>query len=135
MEAPTDHPHGRVAIVEDDAHIASFLEETLQIAGYEVVGKAASAGDAISLIARHRPDIALLNIRLMGRRNGIDVAEEVTRRFGTGVIFETAESSPVVRGQAELVGPFAWLTKPFEPEELLATVDAAMNDIRTRTRH
>src|ERR1700759_988745 len=106
MEALMEHPYGRVAIVEDDADIASFIEETLEIGGYEVVGKAATAGDAISLIARHRPDIALLDIRLIGRRNGIDVAEEVTRRFGTGVIFETGESSPVVRGQAELVKPF-----------------------------
>ena len=130
-----DHPSGRVAIVEDDADIAAFLEETLQIAGYEVVGKAASAGDAISLIGRHRPDLALLDIRLMGRRNGVEVAQEVTRRFGTGVIFETGESSPVVRGQAELTRPFAWLTKPFDPEELLAAVDAAMNEIHMRTRH
>ena len=99
------------------------------------VGRVGLEQDAISLIGRHRPDLALLDIRLMGRRNGIDVAEEVTRRFGTGVIFETAESSPVVRGQAELVGPFAWLTKPFEPEELLATVDAAMGEIHMRTRH
>ena len=130
-----DHPRGRVAIVEDDALVASLLEETLESAGYEVVGKAASAGDAISLIGRHRPDLALLDIRLLGRRNGVDVAQEVTQRFGTGVIFETSESNPVVRGQAELTRPFAWLTKPFKPKELLAAVDAAMDDIHMRTHH
>jgi DNA-binding response OmpR family regulator len=129
-----DHPRGRVAIVEDDALIAALLEEMLEDAGYQVVGKAASAGDAISLIGRHRPNLALLDIRLMGRRNGVDVAQEVTRRFGTGVIFETSESSPVVRREAEMTGPFAWLTKPFEPEELLAAVDAAMDKIQGRTR-
>jgi len=129
-----DHPRGRVAIVEDDAIVASILEKTLESAGYEVVGKAASAGDAISLIGRHRPDLALLDIRLMGRRNGVDVAQEVTQRFGTGVIFETSESNPVVRGQAELTRPFAWLTKPFKSKELLAAVDAAMDEIRMRTR-
>jgi DNA-binding response OmpR family regulator len=129
-----EHPRGRVAIVEDDALVASILEETLESAGYEVVGKAASAGDAISLIGRHRPDLALLDIKLMGRRNGVDVAQEVTQRFGTGVIFETSESNPVVRGQAELTRPFAWLTKPFKPKELLAAVDAAMSEIHMRTR-
>jgi DNA-binding response OmpR family regulator len=126
--------HGRVAIVEDDALMAHFLEETLQDAGYEVVGMAATADDAIFLIGWQRPDLALLDIRLMGLRNGVDVAREVTRRYGTGVIFETSESNPAVRRQAESTRPFAWLTKPFKPAELLAAVDAAMSEIRTRTR-
>jgi DNA-binding response OmpR family regulator len=130
----SSHP-GRVAIVEDDPLMASFLEEILTDAGYDVVGKAATATDAISLIGWQQPDLALLDIRLMGRRSGVDVAQEVTRRYGTGVIFETSESNEAVRRQAESTGPFGWLTKPFEPEELLAAVDAAMGEIRARTRH
>src|SRR5690348_10056533 len=70
-EAPMDNsPCGRVAIVEDDALMAQFLEETLEDAGYEVVGMAATADDAVSLIGWQRPDLALLDIRLRGRRNG-----------------------------------------------------------------
>jgi two-component system, response regulator PdtaR len=128
-------PYGRVAIVEDDAPMAQFLEGTLEDAGYEIVGMAETVDDAVSLIGWQRPDLALLDVRLMGQRTGVDVAMEVTLRYGTGVIFETSESNPTVRRQAESTGPFAWLTKPFEPEELLAAVDAAMHEIHTRTRH
>jgi two-component system, response regulator PdtaR len=82
-----------------------------------------------------RPDLALLDMRLLDRRSGVDVAQEVTRRYGTGVILETSESNETVRRQAEPTGPLAWLTKPFEPEELLAAVDAAMGEIHAGTSH
>jgi DNA-binding response OmpR family regulator len=70
----------------------------------------------------------------MGHRNGVDVAQKVTQKLCPGVIFETSESNPVVRWQAEQNRPFVWLTKPFKPKELLTAVDAAMNEIHTRSR-
>ena len=54
----------RVLIVEDEALVALELEELLLDEGFEVVGSAANAAQAIDLGRRHRPDLALLDLNL-----------------------------------------------------------------------
>ena len=60
----------RVLIVEDEALVALELEELLLGEGFEVVGSAADATQAIDLGRRHQPDVALLRFKSRGRANG-----------------------------------------------------------------
>ncbi len=58
----------RVLIVEDEALVALELEELLLGEGFEVVGRAANAAQAIDLGRLHRPDVALLDLNLADGR-------------------------------------------------------------------
>jgi two-component system, response regulator PdtaR len=117
---------GRVAIVEDEVLLADFIEVALTDAGFTVVGKAVDADQAISLLRKEQPDVAVLDIRLGGPRNGVDVAIEIMRSQNIKVIFATAESSPAVIARAKRVKAARWLPKPYDGDQMIAAVEAAM---------
>jgi DNA-binding NarL/FixJ family response regulator len=64
-------------VVEDDYFVAVELEHRLRHAGYEVVGVAVTAEEAVQMAAAHRPLLAIMDIRLSGPRDGIDAAVEL----------------------------------------------------------
>ncbi len=114
---------GTVLVVDDEALNVDLLEQELGDAGYRTV--AASSGEqALALAARVAPDLVLLDVRM----NGIDgyetcrrlKAAEATR--GIPVIFLTALTESFEKVRAFRAGAVDYVTKPFEPEELLARV-------------
>ena len=125
---------GRVAIVEDEVLLAAFIEVALTDAGFTVVGKAVDADQAISLLREEKPDVAVLDIRLGGARNGLDVALEIMRSQKVKVIFATAESSPAVIARAKQVKAARWLPKPYDLDQMVAAVEAAMAQRGRRRR-
>src|SRR5437868_5830917 len=64
----------RILIVEDDFFVATALENYLQEAGYEVVGTAMTAGEAIKMAAERAPALAIMDIRLAGAKDGVEAA-------------------------------------------------------------
>ena len=83
---------GRILIVEDEALIAMDLTRRLERAGYVVADVASSGDEAIRLAASHCPDLILMDIRIQGARDGIDIAEEIRTKFDIPVIFLTAHA-------------------------------------------
>src|SRR5712671_78232 len=77
---PHDTP-ARILIVEDDYFVATALEQDLTDAGFEVVGIAVTAEEALDLGNLHRPALAVMDIRLAGARDGIDAALELRSQF------------------------------------------------------
>ena len=69
----------KVAIVEDDAVMALLLEEICRAAGYALGGTASTAAAAVLAIERERPDCLLLDFRLAGERDGLDLLEHARR--------------------------------------------------------
>src|ERR671914_540257 len=67
----------RVLLVEDDYFVALELESHLLEAGFVVVGTATTAEEAIVLAASESPELAIMDIRLAGLRDGIDAAIEL----------------------------------------------------------
>ena len=124
------HGHGegavpratRILIVEDEVFVAMDAEAILRSAGYEVVGTAASADDAVAKAGRLAPDLVLMDIRLNGRRDGIDAAVEIMQKFKLPVIFVTANVDPVTDARALQAKPLAVVSKPFTTASLLAAV-------------
>jgi DNA-binding NarL/FixJ family response regulator len=109
----------RILVVEDDYLVALQAEAALTDAGFEVVGVAASADEAVTLAARERPTIALMDIRLAGERDGIDAAVEIFRNSGIRSIFATAHTDARTRSRAAAAEPLGWLPKPYSPESLV----------------
>ncbi|HZT20645.1 MAG TPA: response regulator [Dongiaceae bacterium] len=120
----------RVLIVEDDYLIAMQAEAALAEAGFEVVGVAASAEEAIELAASHRPSLLVVDVRLDGRRDGIDLALELFRRCGIRSVFATAHFDSHARRRAEPAEPLGWLQKPYTMASLVELVRAAAERLR-----
>src|SRR6476661_4412900 len=104
----------RILIVEDDYFVAMEIEHQLQEAGFDVVG------------AAERPQLAIMDIRLAGHRDGIEAAVELSSKFGIRSIFATAHGDSETRRRAQQANPLGWLTKPYSASALLATVSAAL---------
>ena len=64
---------GRILVVEDDYFVALELEHRLLDAGFDVVGIATTAEEALDKARSGNPDLAVMDIRLAGPRDGIDV--------------------------------------------------------------
>ncbi len=113
----------RLVIAEDSPHMLRLLEMTLRKAGH--TWTACAAGDtALAAVRSQKPDAAILDITMPGM-DGLDVlsalkAEPATA--GIPVIILTARGQTLTRQQAEESGASAFLTKPFSPTELLATI-------------
>ncbi len=108
----------RVMVVEDEFFISLRIKELLEELGHAVVAVAVSADEAVTIAGTERPDVVLMDIRLIGARDGIDAAEEIRRRFGIGSIFVTANSDPQTRERAQAVQPLGFLEKPLTEQRL-----------------
>lgn len=108
----------RVLIVEDDAILALDLAETLEEWNYGVCGIAASASAALELAARHRPLLALVDIGLRGKIDGIDLAVQLRRDFAVSSVIITGALSSEIEERALPARPAAFLCKPYMPWEL-----------------
>ncbi|MGX8008862.1 response regulator [Mesorhizobium sp. ORM8.1] len=118
----------RILIVEDDFLISLEAESTLVAAGFEVhvVG---SGEEALMVVAADCPALAIMDIRLAGRMDGIEAALQLFRNHGLRSVFATAHSDPAMRGRAGPAEPLGWLVKPYSPASLLAAVRTALQHL------
>jgi diguanylate cyclase (GGDEF)-like protein len=118
----------RVLIVEDESIVALDLQLTLEDMGYEVLGIAASADEAIEAIeaAAHVPDLVLMDIRIRGMRDGIETAMLLHERHGLPIVFLTAHSDPATIERAMLAEPYGYIAKPLDYASLRATLAVAL---------
>ena len=115
----------RVVIAEDEAIIRLDLKETLEEEGYEVVGETGRGDDAVQLVREHKPDIAILDIKMPGL-DGLQAAREITTERGAAVLILTAFSQRDLIEQARDAGALAYLVKPFQRSELIPAVEVAL---------
>ncbi|MFJ3362188.1 response regulator [Streptomyces anthocyanicus] len=115
----------RVLIADDEPMIRAGVRAVLATAAdIDVVAEAADGHGAVELVRRHRPAVAVLDIRMPGL-NGIDAAAEIrTAVPGTGVIMLTTFGEDDYILQALGGGAAGFLIKSGEPEELLTGVRA-----------
>ena len=115
-----------ILIVEDDFLIAMEAESALIAAGFQISGIAATAEEAISLARAHKPAIAIMDIRLAGRRDGVDAAGDLYREIGVRCVFATAHDDPQTRARAAPFSPLGWLSKPYTMTSLINQVREAV---------
>jgi two-component system, response regulator PdtaR len=108
----------RVLIVEDEFFISLHIKNLVTMLGHAVVAIAVSADEAVRIAGTEHPDVVLMDIRLIGSRDGIDAAEEIRKRFGIGSIFITANADPQTRQRAQAVQPLGILEKPVTEQRL-----------------
>ncbi|WP_242345235.1 response regulator transcription factor [Anaeromyxobacter terrae] len=109
-----------VLVVEDDPDLLALLEMILQDAGH-TVRTAQEGGAALARVAEEMPGVILLDMRMPGM-NGWEFAREFRARYGRACPIIVVTAAENARGRAEEIGAEGWLSKPFELEEVLATV-------------
>jgi two-component system, response regulator PdtaR len=120
----------RVLVVEDDFLIAMQTEIALTAAGFEVLGPATTAEEAVELAGETQPTLAVMDIRLASTRDGIDAARQLYQDFAIRCIFATAHDDAHTRGRAEPYAPLGWLPKPYTMASLVAVVAEAFARLR-----
>jgi CheY-like chemotaxis protein len=99
-----------VLIVEDDIAMADLLQEALESDGYYVTAIARTAGEAITAVAAHQPDFAVIDIHLAKGELGSEVGACLRRTTKIGIIFSTGNdhdgSLTTLEGDAVLTKPY-----------------------------
>ena len=114
----------KILIVEDEAKLARFVELELTHEGYQV-DKSPDGRDGLEKLESGEYDLALLDIMLPGL-NGLEVLRRARRTVDTPVIMLTARDSVMDKVTGLDMGAEDYITKPFEIEELLARIRAAL---------
>jgi two-component system phosphate regulon response regulator OmpR len=123
--------NGSVLIVEDDRDIREMVAEYLSGHDYEVC-QAQSGADMREVMARCLPDVVLLDVKLPGE-DGLSLARYLRERYDVGIIMVTAAREVIDRVVGLEVGADDYVTKPFDPRELLARVKSVMRRLQSRT--
>ncbi len=116
----------RIMVVEDEAIIAEDLKRTIADLGYEVACTASSADEAIHNAAEMKPDLILMDIMLRGEKDGITAAHDIRKQMDTPIIFLTAYSDSALINRATMTQPYAYIIKPFQPRQLLASIEMTL---------
>ncbi|HNJ83358.1 MAG: response regulator [Piscinibacter sp.] len=121
---------GTILVVDDDRLVLATLVHGLAQAGYHVID-ADNGNDAILLAREHRPDLALLDIRMEGM-SGFDVAETLRDKYRIPFMFLSAFSDDATVAQVKALGAVAYLVKPLDIRQIVPAVEAALANVGAR---
>lgn len=114
---------GKILVVDDDRLVLATLTHGLSQAGFEVID-ADNGDDAILLAREHRPELALLDIRMEGK-SGFDVAAYLREYLQTPFMFLSAFADEGTIKQVKELGALTYLVKPLDIQQIVPAVEAA----------
>jgi AmiR/NasT family two-component response regulator len=126
MYAENISPELRALIVEDEILIAEELRERLSRLGFSVIGAVDSADEGVAIATRERPDLVLMDIRLKGKKDGIDAASEIRKQVDLAIVYPTAYSDRLTVERVKKTEHDGFILKPFHRHELQSTIEIAM---------
>jgi DNA-binding response OmpR family regulator len=118
----------KVLIVEDNLMIADMAEDLLVQHGYEVCGIAPTVDKAVALGLLHKPDLALIDLRLADGGLGTEVATRLRAKGRIGVLFATGNDAS--EGMPDADGD-ACLSKPYQTKDLLRGLEVVAELVAT----
>jgi two-component system, response regulator PdtaR len=114
-----------ILVIEDEALLASSIQDLLEESGFRVA-VASSGPEALSLAFANPPDLVLVDIRLRGPMNGIEVACNLRERLGVPPIFLSGATDPHILERAKMVQPAVVLRKPFRPSQVFNAIERVL---------
>lgn len=125
-------PRGRILVVDDDRLVLATVVHGLKHAGFDILD-ADNGDDAILLARQHRPDLALLDIRMDGM-SGYDVAHYLREALQIPFMFLSAFSDEATLARIQALGALALLVKPLDIAQLVPAVASSACTSAPRTR-
>ena len=114
-----------ILIVEDELIISETLRQMLHDIGHHCIGVANSFEDGMSLILRGQFDLAILDVNLAGKHEGVILGKEC-HQLGKPFFFLTSYSDHETVQAAKVAKPGAYLVKPFTPEDILVAIEMTL---------
>jgi PAS domain S-box-containing protein len=115
-----------ILLVEDEQIVAKFIEKQLSGAGYKIVASVNSGEKAIEKANTLKPDIVLMDIKIMGSMDGVETADYIRKNHQIPVIFLTSLSDDESFQRAKKTEPFGYLIKPIDLKEFTRVVEMAL---------
>lgn len=115
-----------VLIVEDERIVALDLKLSLEDMGFRVLAVASSSGEAIAAAEVERPNLVIMDIRIMGDLDGIELAAVLRARHSVPIVYLTANADAATLKRALETEPNGYLAKPFSPKSLRTTLEVAL---------
>ena len=114
----------RVLIIEDESIIALHIKQIVESLGHETIAIVRTRAEAVAKARDERPELILADISLADGSSGIDAVKDILAEQTVPVIFITAFPERLLTG--ERPEPTYLITKPFEPETVIATIGQAL---------
>jgi DNA-binding response OmpR family regulator len=116
----------RALIVEDEILIAEELKARLSLLGFSVIAAVDSGEEGVAIATRERPDLVLMDIRLKGKKDGVQATREIHQQVDVPIVYLTAYSDRLTVDRARGTEYDGFLLKPFRAGELQSTIEIAM---------
>ncbi len=121
----------KVLIVDDEPHIRMLIEQTLEDLEDEGVELllAENGEQALQIITEEKPNLVFLDV-MMPKMNGMEVCQKVKKELHLSevyIILLTAKGQEVDRQKGLDMGADRYMTKPFDPDEMLAIAEEILN--------
>jgi two-component system, cell cycle sensor histidine kinase and response regulator CckA len=116
----------RILVVEDEQIVAMDIKLHLERFGYRVPQVCASGEEALEAARVVQPDLVIMDIKLQGRLDGLETANQIKDEHDIPVILLTAYADENTLERAKYTQPFGYIIKPFEERELRTTIVMAL---------
>ena len=113
-----------ILIVDDDRLVLATLGRGLRDAGYRV-SEASEGAAALAFVAREKPDLALLDVR-MPDMSGVRLAERLAAEHALPFMFLSAYGDPDIIQRATELGALGYLVKPLDVPQIIPSIEAAL---------
>ncbi|MBI9035366.1 MAG: response regulator [Bacteroidales bacterium] len=120
----------KVLIVEDELVVAMMIHHHLEETGYKVFDPVNNYEKAIVNLAKLKPDIVILDIKLEGEKSGIDLAHYLKNTINIPYIFVTSHIDTHTLEQVKKLNPSAFLVKPFTKNDLYTSIELALHKFK-----
>jgi len=124
----------RILIVEDEILIAEDLKDTLFDLGFSQVDMAHDRKSAIEMIHTMNPQIVLLDIRMEGETDGLEIGKFIAENTKQPFIYITAHSDVAMVKEIVKTRPEGYITKPVKKSDLFAAISLALQKVKVEDR-
>lgn len=113
----------RILLAEDEAITSALMERILSRNGYVMLGPCATGLDAVYAVLAYKPDLILMDIRLVGAMDGLEASEVIRKDTDIPIIFLTGYDVDEMRERALAISRTAFMVKPPDIPELVALIE------------
>ena len=124
----------KILLIEDNHNLSENVEEVLEMHGYELIAILTEAESAMQVIKESRPDLILVDIKLKGEKDGIELSEDIRKSTSIPIVFLTSSAGKDIINKVEHINPEGFITKPFTMEGLITSIELALSNSKNNAK-
>ena len=124
----------QILVVEDNPVIAGMIRRFLTKSNYGITGIVTTGEEAVELAGQSMPSLALMDVQLAGKMDGITAARLIGEKFQIPTIYLTGSSDAETIARAASTEAYGYLLKPVQERELIKTVELALSKHESECR-